>query len=68
MSKANAWGLPGALGKLAEILEAPEQKDKAGGALITKLCCPRNPTKKDPRRRIQLKKIRAVDLRLQTLH
>jgi DNA polymerase len=52
MSKANAWGLPGALGKLAEILEAPEQKDKAGGALITKLCCPRNPTKKDPRRRL----------------
>jgi DNA polymerase len=52
MSKANAWGLPGALGKLAEILEAPEQKDKAGGALITKLCCPRNPTKKDTRRRL----------------
>lgn len=52
MSKGNAWGLPGALGKLAEILGASEQKDKAGGVLITKLCCPRNPTKKDPRRRL----------------
>jgi DNA polymerase len=52
MSKGNAHGLPGALGKLAEILGASEQKDKAGGALITKLCCPRNPTKKDTRRRL----------------
>ena len=52
MSKGNAWGLPGALGKLAEILGASEQKDKAGSALIGKLCVPRTPTKKDLRRRL----------------
>ena len=52
MSKGNAWGMPGALGKIAEILGASEQKDKAGGALIGKLCVPRNPTKKDERRRL----------------
>ena len=52
MSKAAAHGLPGKLGKIAEIIGAKEQKDKAGEALINKLCIPRTPTKKDPRRRL----------------
>ena len=52
MSKGNAHGLPGALGKMAAILGASEQKDKAGSALIGKLCVPRTPTKKDLRRRL----------------
>lgn len=47
MGKAAAWGLPGKLAKAAEVINAPEQKDKAGDALIKNLCCPRNPTKKD---------------------
>ena len=52
MSKAAAHGLPGKLGKVAEVINAPEQKDKAGEALIKKLSCPRTPTKKDLRKRL----------------
>lgn len=52
MSKCAAWGLPGKLGKAAEVINAPEQKDKAGETLIRKLCCPRTPTKKNALRRL----------------
>lgn len=47
MSKARAWSLPGKLEKAAEVINAAEQKDKAGHALIRKLCVPRVPTKND---------------------
>lgn len=47
MAKCRAHSLPGKLGKAAEILGAAEQKDKAGDALIRKLCVPTN-TKRSP--------------------
>lgn len=45
-AKARAWGLPGALGKLSEILNPTEKKDKRGKQLITLLSIPKKPTKK----------------------
>lgn len=51
MSKARSWSLPGALGNAAKVIGAPEQKDKAGNALLSKLSVPRSPTKKDRRLR-----------------
>jgi len=47
MAKGAAWGLPGALAKAAQVLDAPEKKDPRGDALIRKLCIPKQPTKKD---------------------
>lgn len=47
MAKCRAHSLPGKLGKAAEVLGAAEQKDKAGDALIRKLCVPTN-TKRPP--------------------
>ena len=47
MAKCRAHSLPGKLGKAAEVLGATEQKDKAGDALIRRLCIPVN-TKKLP--------------------
>jgi DNA polymerase len=52
MSKSRAHALPGALGKAAEVLGTKSQKDKDGERLIRLFCSPRDPTKKDPRRRI----------------
>lgn len=48
MSKARAWGLPGALGPLGRALRSDEQKDTRGAQLIRLLCVPRKPTKSDP--------------------
>src|ERR1035437_9432913 len=42
MAKCRAHSLPGKLGKAAEVVGATEQKDKAGDALIRKLCVPTN--------------------------
>ena len=42
MARGNAYGLPGKLEKAAEVLGAPEQKDKGGALLIRKLCMPQN--------------------------
>lgn len=53
MAKAKAFSLPGALGKLAEVLEVSDQKIGDGKRLINKFSKPRNPTKKDDRRRIR---------------
>lgn len=49
MAKAAAFGLPGKLEKAAAVLNAPEQKDDIGKALMRKrgFFVPRNPTKKD---------------------
>jgi len=52
MAAARAYALPGALAKAAEVLGTVEQKDKRGKALLDKFSIPRNPTRKDPRRRI----------------
>lgn len=45
MAKARAHSLPGKLGKAAEVLHAPDQKDVKGEALLRKLSVPRTPTK-----------------------
>lgn len=51
MAKANAFALPGALDKVAKIL-GTLQKQADGKKLLDKFSRPRNPTKKDPRLRI----------------
>ncbi len=53
MAKARAHSLPAALKPLAKATNAPDRKIDDGTRLITKFCKPRNPTKKDPRRRIR---------------
>jgi len=52
-AKARAFSLPGALGKMAEVLQLDDQKIADGKRLINKFSKPRKPTKKDPRRRIK---------------
>ena len=47
MAKGQAWGLPGKLEKMAEVLKTQHQKDMAGNTVMKKLTKPRNPTKKD---------------------
>lgn len=47
-SKANAAGFPSALGKLGEVLNVKEAKDKRGTQLIQLLSIPKKPTKKCP--------------------
>ncbi len=44
-SKARAWSLPGALGKLSEVLDSDQKKDKRGEKLIQLLSIPKKPTK-----------------------
>lgn len=51
MAKARVASLPGALGNLADVL-GTMAKDKEGKRLLDKFSIPRNPTKKDARRRI----------------
>lgn len=46
MAKSRAHSLPGALEAAAKAINASEQKDKGGKALITKLCIPKSPSKK----------------------
>lgn len=48
MAKARAHALPGALGKIGEVLNLPIQKDKEGDALIKFFAMPRDPTKTNP--------------------
>lgn len=52
MAKSRAFSLPGALGNAAEVLNAEDQKIDDGKRLIRKFSVPRNPTKKDERRRL----------------
>jgi DNA polymerase bacteriophage-type len=52
MAKARAFSLPAKLGKAAEVLETSDQKIDDGMRLIKKFSVPRNPTKKDARRRL----------------
>lgn len=51
-SKCRAWSLPGALGKAADVLQLPIQKDADGKRLLDKFSKPRNPTKADKRLRL----------------
>lgn len=53
MAKARAWSLPAKLGKAAEVLEVADQKIGDGTRLLNKFSKPRNPTKKDDRRRLR---------------
>lgn len=52
MAKARFFSLPGKLEKAAEVLGTSAQKDKDGTRLINLFSVPRNPTKADPRLRI----------------
>jgi DNA polymerase len=51
MAKARAFGLPGGLDPLGEVLNLTHKKDPAGVALLKKFSVPQKPTKKDPRLR-----------------
>ena len=51
MAKSRAWSMPGKLEKAALALNASEQKDPKGAALLRKLSVPRSPTKLDKRLR-----------------
>jgi DNA polymerase len=46
-------GLPMGLDQVGEVLNLPVKKDKRGKFLITKLCKPQKPTKKNPETRCQ---------------
>lgn len=48
MAKARAHALPGALGKIGEVLNLPIQKDKEGERLLKFFAVPRDPTKANP--------------------
>jgi len=52
MAKSRAYSMPGKLSDAARVVGAEVQKEKEGKRLIKKFCCPRTPTKKDPRKRI----------------
>lgn len=54
MAKSRANCYPGALGKASAAANLATQKDKDGTRLLNKFSIPRNPTKKDPRKRITL--------------
>lgn len=47
-SKCRAWAIPGGLGKAAQILGTPVQKDKDGKRLLNMFSKPHTPTKKNP--------------------
>lgn len=51
MAKAALEGYPQKLDNAAQVLRLVNQKDPAGGPLITKLTMPKKPTKKDPAKR-----------------
>lgn len=53
MAKARYNAYPGALAPLGKVLNLLVQKDKGGTDLLKKFSMPRNPTKKDPSRRIR---------------
>lgn len=52
MAKARAHGLPGGLEPLGRVLGTDAQKDQAGRDLLKRFSVPRNPDRKDARRRI----------------
>lgn len=52
MSKSRSWSLPGKLANVAKVLNLVDQKDKEGTRLLNKFSKPRNPTKKDARKKL----------------
>lgn len=54
LAKSRAFSLPGALGKAAAVLRVGDQKIGDGKRLLDKFSKPRNPTARDPRRRMLL--------------
>lgn len=52
MAKSRAHALPGALGKVSEVLALRHGKNPEGDRLLKKFAMPRNPTKSDARTRI----------------
>lgn len=52
MATARTQSLPGGLDNLGDVLRLDIRKDAEGKRLIRRFCIPRDPTKKDPRRRI----------------
>lgn len=54
LARCRAYNYPPSLGKAAEIMRLPIQKDKAGGDLIQLFSVPQNPSKKQPHLRLDL--------------
>lgn len=54
-AKSKAFALPASLGDAGRVLQTINQKNKDGIRLINKFSCPRNPTIKDARLRIEPK-------------
>lgn len=61
LAKSRAHSLPGALGKIAKVLQVKDQKIDEGKRLLDKFSKPRSPTKKDRRLRILPTDIDALD-------
>lgn len=53
MAKARAHAYPGSLDLAGQVMGIEHQKDARGAELLKKFSIPRNPTKKDPRKRIR---------------
>lgn len=51
-ARARAYGLPGSLGKVGEILGLSQKKDSKGTQLLKKYSVPRQPTARDTRTRV----------------
>lgn len=52
-AKSRAWGLPGALANVGDVLNIASKKDADGKRLLDKFSIPRTPTQKDKRYRIR---------------
>ena len=53
LAKSRAHSLPGSLGKIAKVLDVKDQKIDEGKRLLEKFSKPRQPSKKDDRKRIR---------------
>ena len=51
-AKSRAWGLPGALANVGDVLNIASKKDADGKRLLDKFSIPRTPTQKDKRYRV----------------
>lgn len=52
-AKARAFSLPGSLGMVSKVVGLETKDEAAGKRVIKRYCCPRKPTKLDPRKRIR---------------
>jgi|VirMetMinimDraft_7_1064189.scaffolds.fasta_scaffold02121_5 DNA polymerase len=51
-AKAKAYSLPAALGAVSKVIGMEDKDSATGKRVIKRYCCPRKPTKLDPRKRI----------------